>query len=50
MAEEEALGSLEDRVVDKSWKIRKEAYEELGTKFESELDASAEIFSTFGSV
>ena len=40
--------SMEERVVHKNWKIRKEAYEELGRSFESELDANAEIFSTFG--
>ena len=39
---------MEERVVHKQWKIRKEAYEELGRKFECELDANAEIFSTFG--
>ena len=39
---------MEERVVSKQWKTRKEAYEELGRKFESELDAGAEIFTTFG--
>lgn len=39
---------LDARVVHKNWKIRKEAYEELGRKFEGELDGSASIFSEFG--
>ena len=45
---EEAPGELCDRVVHKNWKIRQEAYQELGTKFESEFDGSAPIFSEFG--
>jgi len=43
-----ADGPLEERVTDKNWKVRKEAYEELGLKFESQMEPSAEIFSTFG--
>ena len=43
-----ADGPLEDRVQDKNWKVRKEAYEQLGMKFESEMEGNAEIFSTFG--
>ena len=37
-------------VVNKNWKIRKEAYEELGRKLEGELDSQASIFSEFGTM
>ena len=43
-----ADGPLDERVLHKNWKIRKEAYEELGRKLEGELDPQGSIFSQFG--